>query len=130
MKKLVSIPKLKKKAQIIFNEYIRLRDAELPCISCSEYKPSMQAGHFYAVGGYDGLRFDEFNCNIECPYDNCFNESHLIGYGENLLLKIGQMEFDLLKIRASDYKKYGHKWRRSELEEIIKLYTQKLKDLT
>jgi len=67
-----SLPKLKAKAQIVFNEYIRKRDADLPCISCGEFKDNYQAGHYYAVGGFDGLRFDELNCNKECVRCNCF----------------------------------------------------------
>lgn len=126
MKKATSIPKLKKKAQIVFNSYIRQRDSDQPCISCGQYKP-LQAGHYYPTQGYDGLRFDAFNCHGECSGCNCFDEGHLIGYGENLIGRIGKVEFDLLKLRASDYKKHGHKWSRSELEEIIKFYTEMLK---
>lgn len=129
MKKAVSLPKLKKKAQLIFNEFIRLRDADLPCISCNQFKETKQAGHYYPTQGFDGLRFDEFNCHGEDAGCNCFDEGHLIGYGENLLNRIGRVEFDLLKLRAADYKRNGHKWRRSELEEIIKKYTEKVKDL-
>ena len=128
MKK-ATLPKLKKKAQIVFNAYIRKRDEALPCISCGEFKESYQAGHFYAVGGYDGLRFNEDNCHKECTHDNCFNESHLIGYGENLRQRIGEIAYAALRIEAEKYKKFGHKWTRSELEEIIDVYTEKIKNL-
>ena len=123
MKKTTSIPKLKKKAQILFNSFIRERDRDQPCISCGQFK-ELQAGHYYPTQGYDGLRFDEMNVHGECSGCNCFDESHLIGYGENLLERIGKVEFDLLKLRAADYKKFGHKWRRSELEEIIEKYSK------
>jgi len=129
MKKAVSIPKLKKKAQLVFNEFIRLRDKDLPCISCNLPKETKQAGHYYPTQGYDGLRFDEFNCNGECAGCNCFDEGHLIGYGENLLNRIGRVEFDLLKLRAADYKRNGHKWSRYELEIIIEKYQKRVKDL-
>ena len=56
----VSLPKLKNKLEDIFNEFIRLRNAGQPCISCGERK-TLQAGHYWAVGGYDGLRFDEMS---------------------------------------------------------------------
>src|SRR5574343_298353 len=128
MKKSTSLPKLKAKCQKIFNEYIRLRDADKPCISCGQPKNDIQAGHFYAVKGYDGLRFDEFNVNGECSGCNCFDESHLIGYAENLLERIGKAEFDLLKLRAVDYKRRGYKWSRTELEEKIEYYSQKIKE--
>lgn len=128
MKKQTSLPKLKKKAEKVFNEYIRLRDQDKPCISCNQFK-SLQAGHYYPVKGYDGLRYDEFNVNGECSGCNCFDEGHLIGYGDNLLNRIGRVEFDLLKLRAADYKRKGYKFTRSELEGIIKTYTAKIKEL-
>ncbi len=128
MKKATSLPKLKAKLQIIFNEFIRLRDKDQPCISCGQYKP-LQAGHYYSVKGYDGLRFDELNCHGECSGCNCFDESHLIGYGENLLERIGDIKFYRLKAKAQDYKKDGYKWSRTELEEKIKYYSQRVKDI-
>lgn len=78
-----SLPKLKAKLQEIFNEYIRLRDKDRPCISCGEIK-TLQAGHYWAVGGYDGLRFDEDNVHGECAGCNGFDDMHLIGYRDNL----------------------------------------------
>lgn len=129
MKKTKSLPKLKKDLQIIFNQFIRLRDKDKPCITCGEFKQDMQAGHFFAVGGFDGLRFNEDNCHSECVKDNCFNESHLIFYAENLKERIGIERFEALKQRASEYKRNGYKWSRSELEKKIIYYKQKIKEL-
>ena len=127
-KKSVSLPKLKNKLQDIFNEFIRLRDAGQPCISCGETK-TLQAGHYWAVGGYDGLRFDEDNVHGECARCNCFDESHLIGYGVHLRAKIGEERYNALYERAADYKRNGYKWSRSELLEKIEYYQQKVKEL-
>ena len=127
-KKSKTLPKLKKELQLIFNAFIRKRDEGKPCISCGQFN-TLQAGHYFAVGGYDGLRFNEFNCNGECVGCNCFNESHLIGYGENLIEKIGLEKYDQLKQQAKDYKMNGYKFSRSELTELIKVYKQKLKEL-
>jgi hypothetical protein len=124
--KAVSLPKLKKKAQLVFNEFIRLRDAGLPCISCNHFKP-LQAGHYFAVSTHDGLRYDEKNCNGECAGCNCFNESHLIGYDINLIDKIGGDEYVALIFRAANYKKFGRKFSRGDVEEIIRVYTEKIK---
>ena len=55
-----------KQLQPIFNKYIRLRDEKKPCISCGEYSDKKDAGHFWAVSGYSGLRFDEDNVHGEC----------------------------------------------------------------
>jgi hypothetical protein len=123
-----SLPKLKKELQTIFNEFIRLRDKGLNCISCDKPK-ELQAGHFFPVKLYDGLRYDEWNVNGECAGCNCFNDAHLIFYTENLELKIGKENFLMLKYRADHYKKFGYKWSRSELEEKIIYYTEKVKQL-
>jgi hypothetical protein len=121
MKKPKSLPKLKADLQEAFNAYIRRRDADLPCISCGQYK-CLQAGHYFAVKGYDGLRYDEDNVHGECAGCNCFDESHLIGYGRNLVKRIGQERYDALVERAAEYKRNGYKFSRSEVIEIIEKY--------
>lgn len=128
MKKAKSLPKLKAEAQLVFNAYIRKRDEGQPCISCGEFK-TLQAGHYFPIQGYDGLRYEEFNVNGECAGCNCFDESHLIGYGDNLKNKLGDRNFGLLKLRAEDYKKNGYKWSRSELEQMIAFYKNEIKNL-
>lgn len=128
MNKTKSLPKLKSELQLIFNEYIRLRDKDKPCISCGEFK-ILQAGHYYPVKGYDGLRYDEDNCHGECSRCNCFDKSHLINYGRNLFDRIGTERIDALMDRADDYKKNGKKWMRYEIEDMIKTYKQKVKEL-
>lgn len=122
-----TLPNLKADCHKIFNEYIRLRDSGKPCISCGGFG-EMQAGHYYAVSGYDGLRFDEDNCHNECVWCNCFDESHLIGYGSNLINRIGIERYKALQERAISYKKFGKKWSRSDVEELIKIYKEKLRD--
>ena len=56
-----TLPQLKQRLQQVFNKFIRLRDYGKPCISCGR-KRLLQAGHFYSVKGYDGLRY-ESNCS-------------------------------------------------------------------
>ena len=116
-----------KQLQPIFNKYIRLRDKDKPCISCGEYK-TLQAGHFFAVSGYSGLRFDEDNVHGECSGCNCFDDSHLIHYGVNLEERIGISNHRCLHHKAQYYKRDGYKWRRSELLELIEIYKEKLKE--
>lgn len=128
MKKKKSLPKLKQELQLVFNSFVRRRDEGKPCISCGQFKEKKQAGHYFPVQGYDGLRFDEFNVNGECVGCNCFDDSHLIHYGENLRGRIGEDEYNWLKDCAAEYKRTGHKWSRSEIIEQIAYYKLKLKD--
>ena len=126
-RKTKSLPKLKADLQKVFNAYIRARDEGKPCISCGLMK-ELQCGHFFAVKGYDGLRFDEENTAGECSSCNCFNESHLIGYSINLKDRLGLDRFNDLIERAAEYKRNGYKWSRSELLELIEIYKEKLKN--
>jgi len=129
MAKKLTTGKLLKKLQVVFNAYIRERDKDKPCISCGKYFDKKDAGHYFATSGYSGLRFDEDNVHGECPGCNRFNDSHLIGYGINLQSKIGADDYKALLTKADDYKANGIKWNRAELEEKIKYYTEKVKQL-
>jgi hypothetical protein len=125
-KKIKTLPKLKNELQEIFNSYIRLRDKDQPCISCNESGKYLQAGHYFPVQGYDGLRFDEFNVNGECVRCNNFDDSHLIHYGDNLKQRIGIENYEWLKDVAAEYKRTGNKWSRSQLAHLIEVYKQKI----
>lgn len=132
MAKRKTIGKLKTDLDKVFNKWIRIRDTEDGygvCISCSQTKPfeDLDAGHFYAKKGYDGLRYDEDNVHAECRKCNRFDDSHLIPYHDNLLNKIGLCRMDELKSKASAYKQGFFKWDRVEIEEKIKHYKQKIK---
>jgi len=117
-----------KQLQPIFNKFIRLRDKDEPCISCGEMAEEMDCGHYYAKSGYSGLRFDEENCHAECVKCNRFDESHLIGYTENIKIKIGEQRYQALKERALEYKRNGVRWSRPELRELIEYYKAKVKE--
>jgi hypothetical protein len=70
------IKRLKAEAQAAFNEYIRERDADLPCVSCGITNPPMtpggqwDAGHFKSRGAFPELAFDEDNCHKQCKSCN------------------------------------------------------------
>ena len=129
-RKPLTVQKLIKKLQPIFNRYIRLRDLNEPCISCGRKVDwdETDAGHFWAKSGYNGLRFDEDNTHKECRRCNRFDESHLITYAENLEKKIGKERYIALKLKAQDYKRLGKKWTRQELRDLIDYYQEKLKE--
>lgn len=116
-------PNLKAKLDKEFSLFIRLRDA-IPngyfrCISCGQIKPFEQAdcGHYFSRKEI-ATRFDENNCHAECRYCNRFKADHLEGYRENLIAKIGQQKFDLLKVKAAGTSKMSD----FEYEQLIKYY--------
>ena len=127
-----SLPQLIAKCQLAFNEYVRKRDLTgdyFKCISCGEIKDErfMHAGHFYNVGHYPGLRFEEDNCHGQCNHCNTFLHGNLIEYRDNLLFKIGAERFEALKIRAGLYKRNGYKFSRFEIVEKIAELKHKIK---
>ncbi len=130
-----TLPRLKQEAQVVFNEFIRLRDSvgasHFKCISCGQVKAVkfMDAGHFYNVGYYDGLRYDEDNCHGQCSHCNRFLHGNLIEYQANLISKIGLQRFDRLKIKAGHYKRNGYKFTRFELNLLITIYKEKIVEL-
>jgi 5-methylcytosine-specific restriction endonuclease McrA len=111
---------LKKKAQEVFNRWIRERDKNLPCINCGKFT-TLQAGHFYPTSTFGHLRFNEDNVNGECVSCNYFNsQSHSYGYRPNLIKKIGQERFDKLE-QLANIKQYN-KLDRFYLIEILNRY--------
>lgn len=118
-----------KKCQETFNEYIRLRDKDLPCISCGTEKKGIvyHAGHFLSVGAYPNMRLNEDNCHKQCGF-NCNTSKHgnTAMYAKNLILRIGTERFEKL---FEDAKK-PLKLSIPELQEKIKYYKGKIKELT
>ena len=57
-------------AQTACNAYIRERDKDKSCISCSTMNPAIQycAGHFKTRGAHPALRFHPFNINKQCNH--------------------------------------------------------------
>lgn len=85
--------------QTIFNRYIRLRDRDKPCISCDTTNDiKYDAGHYFSVGHYPELRFNEDNCHKQCS-KNCNTSKHgnLIEYRPRLIAKIGVERFEKLE---------------------------------
>lgn len=134
IKKEKSLPQLKIKAQILFNEYVRLRDASgdhFKCISCGQIKPVrwMHCGHYYNVGHYDALRYDDDNAHGQCNHCNTFLHGNLIGYRDGLINKIGLEGLMRLETKAGYYKRNGHKFSRFDVEFKIKELRDKIKEL-
>jgi len=140
------IPHLTKVAQQVFNKYIRKRDEELPCISCQhkngmtliyseddelEYAPSKEAtqrqrhaGHFRPVGRNHQMRFNEDNAHSQCSICNNHLSGNLVPYREALIVKIG-----IGRVEALESNNTSKSYSVEELQEIIKKYKQKEKEL-
>lgn len=114
-----------KDLQVVFNKFIRLRDAGLPCISCGGLGGKRDCGHLFSVGGNPELRFDEVNSNSQCVRCNQHNHGAIADYMINLPKKVGQKEFEALLERRGKPLKLTI----PEIEEKIKHYKLKIKEL-
>jgi hypothetical protein len=112
-------------AQIVFNQYIRLRDAGSVCISCQKPAKKENAGHYWNTAYHQAVRFDEDNVHLQCEHCNNSKHGDLANYQVHLIAKIGQERFDLLKARAKETRKFT----RDEVQEIIKHYKAEIKKI-
>jgi hypothetical protein len=117
---LKTIPKLKKEAQHAFNRWIRLRDADKPCISCGAPPPNLSglhagrdAGHYRSTGSADHMRFNEDNCHAQCVSCNQWGAGKAVEYRMGLIQRIG-----LERTNALEFNRDFVKWTREGLREI------------
>lgn len=111
--------------QVVFNEFIRLRDKGLPCISCgNNNEVKWNAGHYRSVGGNPELRFNELNVYKQCEYCNTYLHGNLIEYRKGLIKKIGAEQVEILEGPQTP-KHYSIR----ELIELKVIYKDKIKNL-
>ena len=106
-----------KKAQTVFNAWIRERDKDKGCISCGA--PGNQAGHYFSQGHHSALRFNEMNTNLQCTKCNMYLSGNLINYRAGLVKRYGEQKVLMLENSGARATK---KWTRIELIAIIQHY--------
>ncbi|UEP43161.1 recombination protein NinG [Burkholderia sp. B21-005] len=84
--------------QIAFNTWIRMRDANKPCISCGKRRRcDWNAGHYRSVGSTPALRFEPLNVHKQCIQCNLYLSGNLTAYRINLIEKIGLEKVEWLE---------------------------------
>lgn len=86
-----------REAQAAVNQYVRLRDAHLPCISCDSTPNDndlmtgsrWDAGHYRSVGACPELRFEPLNIHRQCVKCNRNLSGNAVEYRIRLVLRIG-----------------------------------------
>jgi len=86
-----------REAQAAVNEFVRLRDAHLPCISCDSTPNDndlmtgsrWDAGHYRSVGACPELRFEPLNIHRQCVKCNRNLSGNAVEYRIRLVLRIG-----------------------------------------
>jgi hypothetical protein len=124
------LPVVLKQTQIVFNEFIRLRDKHQPCISSGFPLGSLyDAGHLFSVKQYSGLRFDDRNVHAQSIGDNRHKEGNFEDYLVQVYLRLDAETVDQLRKDAHYFKIHPKKWTIEEVLEIKKEYQTKLKAL-
>ncbi len=116
-----------KDLQKIFNEFIRLRDAGQPCISCGSIAGTytVNAGHYFPAGTYKNLRFDEENVHNQCVHCNQHKHGNISEYSIHLPNRIGAIAFQLLTERRLVERHYSI----PELIELKVIYKDKIRQM-
>ena len=114
-----------KEAQVAFNKWIRVRDRELPCISCNRFHGGQNhAGHYLPTSTRSSLRFHPDNVHLQCQPCNCHLHGNIVPYRQELLRRIGAERLEFLEgVHQSKY------WSITELKEIKIKYTHLVKEL-
>ncbi|ENR4002803.1 recombination protein NinG [Pseudomonas aeruginosa] len=113
-----------REAQQAFNEFIRWRDWDRPCISCGRFHDGQyHAGHYRSVGSHPELRFDEDNVHKQCAPCNNHKSGDVVNYRINLVAKIGAAAVARLEGPHD-----ARKWTVEEIKAIKALYRAKARD--
>jgi hypothetical protein len=129
-----SLSVLKGELTDVFNKFIRIRDTQLSqgkkffvCISCGLPKETeqMHAGHYFAAGSHEAVRWDEDNVHGQCIACNYYKHSNEKQYRKNLIRKIGAKRFEVLELRAYN----RSKMMAFEVELLIQQYSDKIKGM-
>jgi hypothetical protein len=113
--------------QKVFNTYIRTRDKDKNCISCNKkLVGKYDAGHFFSVGAYPNLRFNENNVFGQCVHCNRDKHGNVKEYDlrlQNILSKdnYNQLLNDRNKPALLSIE---------DVKELIAIYRVKTKELT
>ena len=87
-----------REVQAAFNEWVRLRDADLPCVSCGRHHEGQyHSGHYRTVGGNPELRFEPLNAWKQCAPCNNHKSGDILNYRIELVKRIGVEKVDWLE---------------------------------
>jgi hypothetical protein len=114
-----------KTAQAAFNRWVRIRDSELPCVSCGRFHEGQwHAGHYRSVSAAPELRFEPLNVHKQCMPCNAHKSGNIVEYRIELAKRIG--------IKMLEWLEGPHEPKRytiEELDEIAAHYRAKCREI-
>ena len=130
MKKKPSLRGLKDKCWLVFSEYIRRKDADAGgterCYTCEglAHWKELQCGH--AIGGrHNAVLFDSDLCRPQCVRCNIFLRGNYPIFTTRLIKEKGMDWWE----KKLDGSRAPVKYVRSDIEDMIQSYKQKLEEL-
>lgn len=118
----------KAEARKVFQAWVRLRDKNESCISCTRTEAKQwDGGHYLKAEIYSGLIFDEDNCHKQCSYCNDYLQGNPADYRQNLLKRIGLTRLIWLEQNKDRLRLY--KYSKEELIKIKNSYQLKIIEL-
>ena len=123
--KLKTRAELAREAQQAFNAWVRLRDADKPCISCGRHHEGQyHAGHYMSVGARPELRYEPLNVWKQCAPCNTHLSGNAVLFRQALVREIG-----LDRVEWLDGPHPAKKYTADELRAIKAEYTAKAREL-
>lgn len=120
-----------REAQAAFNAFIRLRDAERPCICCGGWGSGSgsvggdwDAGHYRSVGSAPHLRFDQDNCHRQLKRCNRYGAGRAVDYRRGLIERLG-----LAAVERIEADQEPRKYTVDDIKLIRDTYRAKAKEL-
>lgn len=114
-----------KDTQQAFNEWVRLRDADLPCVSCGRHHDGQyHAGHYRTVAANPAIRFEPLNVHKQCAPCNNHKSGDIVNYRIELVKRIGAEAVEWLE-GPHEPKKYTVE----QLKAMTAEYRAKTKEL-
>lgn len=114
-----------KEAQAIVNQYVRLRDENLGCVSCDKpatWQGQWHASHFRSVGAASAVRFNLWNIHKSCSICNNWKSGNLSEYEPKLRIKIGDDKVDWLRTQ-NQQSNYSIEY----LKRLMEVFKKKIK---
>ena len=123
--RLKSRSELAREAQQAFNQWVRLRDADKPCISCGRHHEGQyHAGHYLSVGARPELRYEPLNVWKQCSPCNTHLSGNAVLFRQALVREIG-----LDRVEWLEGPHPAKKYTADELRAIKAEYTAKARAL-
>ena len=123
--KLKSRSELAREAQAAFNAWVRLRDADKPCISCGRHHEGQyHAGHYLSVGARPELRYEPINVWKQCAPCNTHLSGNAVLFRQALVREIG-----LERVEWLEWPHPAKKYTADELKAIRDEYRAKAREL-